>query len=192
MNPVYGTGFASDDFEAMNDDSVFDVTEKPKEARRRSVSSEDAFPKVWDRETVTDRHTIEFLDQDRDAVMPIVGSGALDASYMPFLGGGAVAPVQADPTVAVRFRDLAAQWERETMFTSSPHETILHEAYQQIIGLGDKVLPCLLERLPRNPQRWLWALRAVAQADPAAGATSLEDAVAAWRAWAKDKNLVVP
>ena len=39
-------------------------------------------------------------------------------------------------------------------------------AYQQIIGMGPRVLPLILRELEHKPEHWFWALRLIAQEDP--------------------------
>src|SRR5579884_552226 len=46
--------------------------------------------------------------------------------------------------VAHRFDSLAEAWRRECAHLSSVREMVLHQAYQQIIGMGREALPFLL------------------------------------------------
>src|SRR5262249_1459642 len=58
------------------------------------------------------------------------------------------------------------QWLRDTTFTSSVSDMILHPSYQRIIGLGPGVVPLILRRLERKPEYWFWALEAITGATP--------------------------
>ncbi len=65
-----------------------------------------------------------------------------------------------------RFLQLKERWRQETAFTSSPRELFLHDAYQQIIGLGPQGIPLVLAELRDEPGLWLWALHAMTGANP--------------------------
>ncbi len=64
------------------------------------------------------------------------------------------------------FRRLAHQWREETRYTSSMSSKLLHPAYQQIIGMGQPVVPLILRALAHEPDDWFWALRAITRDDP--------------------------
>ncbi len=83
------------------------------------------------------------------------------------------------------FEMLAAQWKSDTRYTSSIHRIFLHDAYQQIIGMGTPAIPLLLSRLSYEPDLWFWALEAVTRTRPAPGAGSIAEAVQAWQDWAR-------
>jgi hypothetical protein len=65
-----------------------------------------------------------------------------------------------------RFRTLAAQWKRESLFLSSTTEMMELPSYQQIIALGPAVVPLLLRELEREPDHWFWALKVLTGANP--------------------------
>lgn len=60
--------------------------------------------------------------------------------------------------VETRFRKLAAVWEAETMFLSDAHRIIAHPAFQEIIGMGETVIPFMLRDLETKAHQWVWAL----------------------------------
>lgn len=60
-----------------------------------------------------------------------------------------------------RFRQLAKRWRAETATMSSLQDAFLHQAYQQIIGMGPVVLPFLFEELKSRPAYWFWAIDAI-------------------------------
>lgn len=101
------------------------------------------------------------------------------------LGGSYPHP---SPATRAEFDELAERWLRETRFTSSTHDLILHPAYLRIISLGPEAVPLLVERLDRKPRRWLWALRAIT-GEESPGET-LDDAVKYWKSVvpAKDRS----
>lgn len=75
------------------------------------------------------------------------------------------ASAQHDP-VGLEFESLASRWSEEMAFESSPTALILHPAYQRIIGLGNAVVPFILQRLERAPDHWFWALECVTGENP--------------------------
>jgi hypothetical protein len=93
----------------------------------------------------------------------------------------------------LRFRELVAQWHRERGVTSSPVHMAMCPAYQQIIAMGEGVIPLILRQLESeadDPDHWFWALRVLSGADP----VSVDDRgdmrrmAAAWLDWGR-RNL---
>ena len=86
-----------------------------------------------------------------------------------------------------RFADLAATWRHDTAFTSSLHEIVMHRAYQQIIGLGPRVIPLILLDLQKQPDHWFWALKALTAADPVKPSDrgDIQRMADAWVEWGK-------
>ena len=73
---------------------------------------------------------------------------------------------RADVQLKQTFNKLAKKWERETINISSIQQMVLHPSYQEIIAMGPKVIPLILNELKREPDFWFWALRALTKADP--------------------------
>jgi len=90
-----------------------------------------------------------------------------------------------------QFGELAEQWARETMHISAIREMILHRAYQRIIGLGPDVVPLILQRMRLTREQWFWALSALTGDDPAQGANTVDEAIAAWIEWANIRGVQV-
>lgn len=88
------------------------------------------------------------------------------------------------------FPELAEQWRRDTRFSSSLVEMVLHPAYQRIIGLGGAALPLLLRELQREPDHWFWALRAISGEDPAASTSTIDDARDGWLKWGTSQGYI--
>ncbi len=65
-----------------------------------------------------------------------------------------------------KFNKLAKKWKRETMHCSLVKQMVLHPAYQEMIGLGPKVIPLILKELKKEPDFWFWALRSLTGVDP--------------------------
>lgn len=92
--------------------------------------------------------------------------------------------------VATIFDDLAERWIAETEYQSSLVRIFNHPIYQQIIGLGPAAIPCLLERLVVEPDRWLIALSAITRTDPVPDGATPEEAVRVWLDWAERNDLL--
>jgi hypothetical protein len=69
-------------------------------------------------------------------------------------------------TLEQRFRRLEATWFEDIWFSSSPSELCGHPAFQEIIGLGEAVVPLMLRDLEERPRLWVWALPEITGADP--------------------------
>ena len=65
------------------------------------------------------------------------------------------------PEIRERFNTLADQWERETMFLSSPRGMARHPAHRAIVDLGAEAVRPLLERLEEQGGFWSIALREI-------------------------------
>ena len=88
------------------------------------------------------------------------------------------------------FNHLVQQWKAETRFLSSTHQMVLHPAYQQIIGMGEAIVPLLLRELEQKSGRWFWALKSITREDPvppeARGQT--QTMTQAWLDWGQAKG----
>jgi len=67
---------------------------------------------------------------------------------------------------AIRFKELASQIEEDCILLSSPSQIALHPAYQKIIGMGEKIIPLLIEKLNSTPTIWFWALESITGINP--------------------------
>ena len=59
---------------------------------------------------------------------------------------------------------------------------VLHPAYQQIIAMGNSVIPLILNELKKEPDFWFSALRALTGAEPLKE-TMRGDLIAMTNAW---------
>ncbi len=62
------------------------------------------------------------------------------------------------------FSRLSEMWLRETRYTSDIQ--LEHPAYEQIIALGERVVPVILEDLSRKSNHWFIALKAITGENP--------------------------
>ena len=88
------------------------------------------------------------------------------------------------------FERLKLEWKEATEMLSSITKKIKHPAYQEIIAMGEKVLPWILEELQREPSHWFSALSAIAQVDPVSADDNFEQAVEAWLNWGRSQGYI--
>ena len=94
-----------------------------------------------------------------------------------------------DSDLRSHFEGLVQEWKSSTRFSSSSHEICMHPTYQQIIGLGERVLPLIFEEIDLGHRHWHWALCAITGENPAASTDSLRDASEAWLDWGEERGL---
>ncbi len=89
-----------------------------------------------------------------------------------------------------RFYNLAETWRADLKDISSVTQAALHPSYQQIIGMGEKVLPLILRELEDKPLYWFWAVKAITQTDPvpAQDKGKIQKMKDAWLRWARDEG----
>lgn len=109
-------------------------------------------------------------------------------------------PAQLPPTASAlheqaernnpEFAVLAEQWRRETRFSSSLDEKILHPAYQSIIAMGKSAVPLVLSELASHHGHWFWALRFMTGEDPVPEGSNIAQAREIWLEWGTRKGLL--
>src|SRR5262245_10084867 len=119
-------------------------------------------------------------------------------AMQPTKGGFAMSTTPATPSagarpaepVEQRFRRLEAIWNEETGHRSSPGAICSHPAFQEIIGLGDAVVPLMLRDLGERPRLWVWALPMITKADPvpAADRGNIAMMSEAWLHWGRENG----
>ena len=62
-----------------------------------------------------------------------------------------VPSAETDEMTERRFRQLEAIWEADTMFLSDANKIIEHSAFQEIIAMGEAVIPFMLRDLEKEP-----------------------------------------
>lgn len=97
---------------------------------------------------------------------------------------------QAGEEEVSRFATLAEQWKQETAHYSNVAKRALHPAYQEIIGMGERVVPLLLAELRREPDDWFWALHAITGVDPVPPTScgNVRKMAEAWLQWGSQKG----
>jgi len=64
------------------------------------------------------------------------------------------------------FLQLSEQWKNETGHSSKMMYKFMNKNYQQIIAMGDSVVPMLLDALITSPGHWFWALEVITGENP--------------------------
>jgi hypothetical protein len=90
------------------------------------------------------------------------------------------------------FRALAERWRQETGMLSSISKKVQHPAYQDIIALGEPVVPLILRELQARPGHWFQALATITQQTPvpAHDRADPEKSREAWLNWGKERGLI--
>lgn len=90
------------------------------------------------------------------------------------------------------FRRLVKEWKAETALTSSVTEKAMHQAYQQIIGMGPGAIPLILSQLEKDPDHWFCALRSISRDDPVRPESrgDLRKMTRDWLDWGRSKGIV--
>jgi hypothetical protein len=88
------------------------------------------------------------------------------------------------------FNSRVDRWRRDTAFHSSLAAKFMHEDYQTIMAMGERVVPLILERLQKYPEPWFWALKHIAKEDVAKSSDSPGDASRLWLKWGRLKGYI--
>ena len=96
--------------------------------------------------------------------------------------------VEIEPADRERFRELADRWQEETIFLSNSERKNAHPAHQEIISLGQPVVPLILERMRSEGGHWFEALQQITGADPVSPADygNIAAMQNSWLQWGED------
>ncbi len=108
----------------------------------------------------------------------------------------ATLPIRQNPvgerteTVEERFRRLESTWMAAVGHFSSPTVLCDHPAFQEIIDMGQAVVPLMLADLEKKPRVWVWALPRITGADPVAPVDrgNIRKMSEAWLCWGKENG----
>lgn len=64
-------------------------------------------------------------------------------------------------TDRIRFQNLLATWQDDTMFLSSVGDIIGHPAFQAIVSMGKSVSPFIVNEIRQHPSNLVWALNLI-------------------------------
>lgn len=98
-------------------------------------------------------------------------------------------PLPADD-LKTRFLALAKQWREETGMLSSSSKIAAHPACQQIIEMGEGVIPLILREMQERPGHWSIALRTITGENPVPPeeAGYVRQVADAWIQWGRKKG----
>ena len=84
-----------------------------------------------------------------------------------------------------RFLELAETWRFETQCLAFWAYMVDHDAYREIVAMGDVAVPWILRELERDCAPWFLALADITGENPAAETTpgKVDETVAAWLEW---------
>ncbi len=91
-----------------------------------------------------------------------------------------------------KFKRLADEWQKETVYLSSPRAIARHPAYQAIIAMERKALPLILSDLAKTHKQWFIALRTITGVDPVKKEHSrnVKAMANAWISWGRDNGYI--
>ncbi|MCH7511735.1 MAG: hypothetical protein IIB19_05140 [Chloroflexi bacterium] len=102
------------------------------------------------------------------------------------------ATVQVSPSEEEEFQRLADEWLADTRYESRVQSMIVHPSYQRIVGMGERALPLILQRLERETDHWFPALQAIAGENPVPPEDSgnLDAMTRSWLQWGRRRRLL--
>jgi hypothetical protein len=100
------------------------------------------------------------------------------------------AETQATESIEQRFRRLEAIWEADTLYLSNARKIIEHPAFQEIISLGEAVIPLMLRDLQKEPSEWVWALPRITGVNPVSPADggNFRKMAEVWLKWGRENG----
>ncbi len=102
-------------------------------------------------------------------------------------------PLSTEQSVpAIKFNSLKIEWEFDTFLLSSTTQISMHPAYQEIIGMGEKAIPLILNDLKQQEGFWFWALNAITGEDPVTPENrgNIENMTEAWLKWGEENGYI--
>ena len=73
---------------------------------------------------------------------------------------------EADDDLYREFRRLAEKWEEETSGYAFRSRAVQHVEHQQIVDMGERVIPWMLDDVAAGQGDWFYALRLLTGANP--------------------------
>jgi hypothetical protein len=94
---------------------------------------------------------------------------------------------EKETSIQTRFSELAEELEERAAGLSATRRAMKFPAFNEILALGDAVLPEVIARLKTSDNRplWLRVLGTLTPFPPGAGAETVDDAAAAWIRWGR-------
>jgi hypothetical protein len=96
--------------------------------------------------------------------------------------------------IAQRFHELSTEWKAATRYRSNTRALRNHPVYQELVSLGEPVVPLILAELEREPNvSWFTVLTGITGEDPVptAAAGRVDEMARAWLAWGRQRGYAV-
>lgn len=148
----------------------------------------------------------ERISKSRESIWGVLPKGAIDTNllfkksdrYIPMnryqkrssKGAVRVCVIKIE-SLQMKFKRLLAEWKHQSVFLSSATAMAMLPSYQGIIGMGEPVLPLILNELKDRPAHLFWALRAISGADPVLPEDrgNIDKMIGAWLSWGHQKRI---
>ena len=100
--------------------------------------------------------------------------------------------VEVDPALRERFTKLADRWYMETCLMSNSDRAAAHPDHMEIIGMGEPVVPLILERMQDGRGHWDFALGKITGANPVKRADwgNIAAIHASWLEWGEANGYI--
>ena len=100
--------------------------------------------------------------------------------------------VDVEPADRKRFQELADRWQEETVFLSNSGRKNAHPAHQEIVSMGEPVVPLILERMRSRGGHWFEALQQITGARPVPPESrgQIKEMTQAWLDWGERNGYV--
>ena len=89
-----------------------------------------------------------------------------------------------------RFDIFFKKWYVETRFSSNLTDIVGNRNFQQIVSLGNKVVPIILNELKNKPSNLVWALNIILNQKISKRPISIAEASKSWVLWGRKAGLV--
>ena len=99
-------------------------------------------------------------------------------------------PYEGEPPRAIS--PAREEWKDQSRYLSNTAQMAMLRPYQRIIGMGQPVVPLILEELQREPDQWFWALEAITEENPVPpdSAGIVRTMAQAWVDWGRQRGLL--
>lgn len=98
--------------------------------------------------------------------------------------------LEITPEEQERFDNLYKRWHEETVFHSSVRVIMEHQCFQEIVGMGERAIPLILDKLQQKPGHIFTALRLITKQEVVPPGSNINGAIEAWIEWGKQEGYV--
>jgi hypothetical protein len=96
----------------------------------------------------------------------------------------------SDKMLEIQFKILSEKWKNESKYISLVKKSFKLESYQEIIKMGEKVIPFLLKELSETNKYWFEALREITKQNPVkpANYNDFKKMTDDWLGWGRENG----